>query len=60
MLEGLDELLPLNHRVPAVRAELLLRQGDVSGARAAYERAIWLCGNQAERRYLTARLAALS
>ena len=56
-LDGID--LPGSHRVPAVRAELLARSGDVAAARAAYGQAIGLCRNAAERAHLVQRRAAL-
>lgn len=59
VLEGLDELLPLTHRLPAVRAELLVRSGDPAAARRLYELAIERCRNEAERAHLRSRLAAL-
>ncbi|HET8600964.1 MAG TPA: DUF6596 domain-containing protein [Segeticoccus sp.] len=59
LLEGLDDRMPESHRLPAVRAELLARAGDTDGARTAYERAISLCGNDAERRHLVSRLEEL-
>jgi len=59
VLVGLDELLPRSHRVPAVRAELLARAGRAGEARAAYERAIALCDNDAERAHLLRKLAGL-
>jgi predicted RNA polymerase sigma factor len=46
LLEGVD--LP-GHRLPAVRGQLLLRLGRADEARAELERAIALCGNEAER-----------
>jgi predicted RNA polymerase sigma factor len=51
-LDGLD--LP-GHRLPAVRAELLRRAGRTAQARAAYDEAIGLCGNEAERAHLEER-----
>ena len=57
--EGLDDELPLSHRLPAVRAELLTRAGDAEAARAAYDVAIDRCGNDAERALLQARRDAL-
>jgi RNA polymerase sigma-70 factor (ECF subfamily) len=60
VLDGVDGTLPDNHRVPAVRAELLARQGDTSGARTAYELAISLCGNAAEREHLQQKLTELT
>lgn len=56
-LEGID--VPGSHRPAAVRAELLARCGDATGARAAYDEAIRLCRNEAERRHLEGRRAAL-
>ncbi|WP_067432102.1 RNA polymerase sigma factor [Nocardioides jensenii] len=52
-LEGIS--LPGSHRLPAVRAELLTRSGDGDGARSAYDEAIALCRNDAERAYLVGR-----
>jgi RNA polymerase sigma-70 factor (ECF subfamily) len=46
LLQDLD--LP-GHRLPAVRGQLLLRLGRDDEARAELERAIGLCGNDAER-----------
>ena len=60
MLDGLDDRLPRSHRVAAVRAELLARDGDREGARAAYERAISLCDNDAERAHLAGRRTAVN
>lgn len=40
----------------AVRADLLRRMGAVEKARAAYEEAMRLCGNEAERAFLGRRL----
>ncbi|WP_104108147.1 DUF6596 domain-containing protein [Nocardioides sp. 616] len=59
LLEGLDRTLPRSHRLPAVRAELLARTGDVAGARTAADRALELCGNEAEREHLRRRRADL-
>lgn len=52
LLDGLD--LP-GHRLPATRAELLLRADQYDAARAAFDQAIALCDNDAERAHLTAR-----
>jgi RNA polymerase sigma-70 factor, ECF subfamily len=60
LLVGLDELLPTNHRVHAVRAELAKRANDKRLARAEYLKAIALCGNDVERAYLQERLNDLS
>lgn len=54
-LEGLDDALPHSHRLPAVRAELLSRAGDVQAARTAYDLAVARCGNEAERDLLVRR-----
>lgn len=59
-LAGLDDELPHGHRLPAVRAELLARAGDVEGAHAAYGIAIERCANDAERVLLQARRQALA
>ena len=56
-LEGLT--LP-GHRLPAARAELLARAGRDDQSRAAYDQAIALCGNEAEREHLEQRRALLS
>ncbi len=59
LLEGLDEALPRHHRLPAVRAELLIRAGDHEAAATQYHRALTLATNPAERRHLHARLSTL-
>ena len=56
ILVGVAERLPNSHRVPAVEAELLARCGRWDAARAAYRRAIGLCGNDVEREHLMRRL----
>ncbi len=61
-LAALHELEPdllEGHRLPAVRAELLVRQGDLSAAGTAYDLAIARCRNDAERAHLERRRAAL-
>ncbi|MGW0248660.1 RNA polymerase sigma factor [Nocardia goodfellowii] len=45
--------------LPATRADLLRRAGQVGAAAAAYEAALELAPTEAERRYLTARLRGL-
>jgi RNA polymerase sigma-70 factor (ECF subfamily) len=52
LLDGLE--LP-GHRLPGARAELLRRAGRDEDARAAYDLAINLCDNAAERRHLERR-----
>lgn len=59
LLVGLDELLPGNHRLAAVRAELAHRAGDNKLALDSFRRAIAQCANDAERAYLSDRLAAI-
>ena len=56
MIDGLDGLddYPYLH---AARADLLRRSGRLADAAAAYRRAIALTDNEAERRFLTRRLA---
>jgi RNA polymerase sigma-70 factor (ECF subfamily) len=72
MAEGPDAGLPLldeldrsgsladYHLLPATRADLLRRLGRSDEAATAYRRALELAPTDAERRYLTRRLAALS
>lgn len=59
LLDGLDQELPGSHRLPAVRAELLLRADDPAGAAAQFDLAIERCGNDIERAHLHQRRAAL-
>lgn len=47
------------HRLPAVRAELLARLGQVGEAQQAYDAAIALCRNDAERAHLVTRRSML-
>ncbi|MFB4312777.1 RNA polymerase sigma factor [Actinomadura sp. 21ATH] len=54
-----DERLAAYHYLPAVKADLLRRLDRAAEAAAAYERAISLTANDAERAYLTRRLADL-
>ncbi|MEM6988956.1 MAG: DUF6596 domain-containing protein [Myxococcota bacterium] len=59
LLEGLEQTIPANHRLPAVRADLARRAGQLELARAAYAQALALCKNDVERRYLAARLSEI-
>ena len=55
-LAAIDDLdLPGYHLLPATRADLLARLGRREEARAAYEEAIALAGNQTERAFLEGR-----
>jgi RNA polymerase sigma-70 factor (ECF subfamily) len=54
-VSGLDAY----HYLWATRAELLRRAGDVEGARSAYDRALTLVRDDAERRLLERRLRSL-
>jgi RNA polymerase sigma-70 factor (ECF subfamily) len=45
--------------LPAVKADLLTRLGQRAAAAAAYRQALDLTANEAERAFLTARLAAV-
>lgn len=54
-VERLAESLDGYHAFHAARADLLRRIGRTSDSRAAYDRAIALAGNPAERGYLTRR-----
>ncbi len=59
-LAALEDLeLPGYHLLPAVRADLLVRLGRVDEAASAYEAALELVGNDAERAFLQQRRAAL-
>ena len=60
LLEGLESQLPRHHRLPAVRAELLVRAGRAAEAWAAFEQAIALCSNDAERDHLRRRQDGLA
>ena len=59
LLVGLDELLPGNHRVAAVRGELAARAGAIELAETSLRDALALCANEVEREHLAARLVAL-
>jgi RNA polymerase sigma-70 factor (ECF subfamily) len=54
-VDRLAEVLDRYHAFHAARADLLRRLGRVDEARAAYDRAIGLTGNPAERAYLARR-----
>ena len=60
LLDGLEDQLPRHHRVPAVRAELLVRAGNPVAAATAYREALTLVTNPTERTHLESRLAALN
>ncbi|MHA6779489.1 RNA polymerase sigma factor [Pseudonocardia saturnea] len=57
-VEGLD--LPGYHLLPATRADLLARLGRADEARAAYDEAVALAGNDTERAFLQDRRARLA
>jgi RNA polymerase sigma-70 factor (ECF subfamily) len=59
LLSGLDEALPGNHRVPAVRAALARHAGDIPLARRNYQTAIELCDNDIETAHLQHQLDTL-
>jgi RNA polymerase sigma-70 factor (ECF subfamily) len=54
-LRLLDGLALPGHRLPGVRAELLLRAGQHDAARAAFDLALTICDNEPERRHLRRR-----
>ncbi|MBL8115607.1 MAG: RNA polymerase subunit sigma-24, partial [Acidobacteria bacterium] len=54
-----DGALARYHLLPAARAELLRKAGDLAAARAAYDEALALVKNPAERRHLEARVLSL-
>jgi len=58
-MDGLESELSRYHLFHAARADLLRRLDRPSDARAAYEQALELCQNEAERRFLSGRLDAL-
>jgi len=60
LLSDLDAKLPDYHLLPAVRADLLRRLGRVEEARVQYQRALELAGNDADRAFLSSRLAELA
>ena len=55
LLDGLDDQLPDGHRLPAVRAELLVRVGRPEEAAEQFDLAVARCGNEVEREHLTRR-----
>ena len=59
LLAGLDDKLPGNHRLPAVRGELARRAGHLQLARTSYRTALERCTNDIERAHLQARLASI-
>ncbi len=59
VLDGLDEVLDQHHRFHGVRADLARRAGNIEMAKAAYTRAIELCGNETEQSFLRKQLGAI-
>ena len=59
-VDRLGEVLDGYHAFHAARADLLRRLGRGGESRAAYDRAIGLAGNPAERAYLTRRRGQLA
>ncbi|WP_174550929.1 RNA polymerase sigma factor [Actinomadura macra] len=55
-----DGRLAAYRYLPAIKADLLRRTGRRREAAAAYERAVTLAGNEAERAFLAARLAEVT
>ncbi|MGP3965671.1 RNA polymerase sigma factor [Nonomuraea sp. 3N208] len=58
LIDGLEEVLPANHLVPTVRAELLCRLDRREDAAAAFDTALRLVRTDAERAHLQRRRAA--
>lgn len=56
-LEALEGVALRGHRLPAARAELLLRLGRQADADESFQAAITLCDNEPERAHLARRLA---
>ena len=59
MLDGLDEVLGDSKDLAAVRGELLDRLGRPAESAAAFEAAIAMATNEAERAHLRDRLATV-
>ena len=59
-LDRIDEALQSYHTYHAARADLLRRVGRSNDSRTAYDHAIRLAGNPAERAYLTRRRGQLA
>jgi RNA polymerase sigma-70 factor (ECF subfamily) len=59
-LDRIDEALQSYHAYHAARADLLRRVGRSNDSRTAYDHAIGLAGNPAERAYLTRRRGQLA
>ncbi len=59
LLDGLEDQVPGNHRLPAVRAELQVRAGNLQAAATDYDLAISLCRNDVELDHLRRRREAL-
>ena len=59
LLSGLDDAMPGNHRVAAVRAVLARRAGDIQLSRRSYLTAIELCENDVESAHLQHQLDTL-
>ncbi|WP_052336569.1 RNA polymerase sigma factor [Nocardioides alkalitolerans] len=59
LLAGVDPRRLPGHRLPATRAELLGRAGDLEAAATAYAEALARCDNEAERAHLEARVSSL-
>ncbi|MGK5685151.1 RNA polymerase sigma factor [Actinoplanes sp. URMC 104] len=60
LLDGLADLLPRNHHVPAARAEMLLRLGATEAAADAFDRALALAPTDTERDFLRERRGSVS
>lgn len=58
-MDALAPALDRYHYFHTARADLLRRRGDTDAAREAYERALALAGNAADRTFLDGRLATL-
>lgn len=60
LLTSLERTLDQNHRLPAIRADLARRAGNVDLARASYTLAIDQCANEVERAHLISQRDALN
>ncbi|AZP19827.1 RNA polymerase sigma factor [Streptomyces aquilus] len=59
IVDGLAPHLPDYHLLPSVRGDLLARLGRTAEARAEFERAVGLAGNERERELLREKLRSL-
>jgi RNA polymerase sigma-70 factor, ECF subfamily len=59
VLADLNEVLDHHHRFHGVRADFARRAGRLETAKATYDRAIELCGNETEKSFLRKQMRTL-